>query len=420
MIKTRSTHNINTSFVSPLSGVTCTSYKIQIFVWNGAKTNAPVAPTFEVTKENPTSSTGIDKINIARLLNDFIDFNARRGTTTEEISGNNQLWVKHNVLYTTTDVDDLNVPQNIAVELVIRGYGYAMEGENPTTPTDKLLIEGREFNVGRNSFFSVPILIDEIPSTLDAVNDTFNILYQETILNVLGNDDLGNQPTNIAQITTTMPAAVGTLEITNNTVVFTPGTGLVTPQTFTYTLIDSTAESDIATVTLNLLTIDSNVLLAVDDFKKLNNTGAQNLTVLSNDVLFDPPVTITAIVQTGITSGTFAIAGDSLSIDFTPNGVAPVSDETFTYTITNDGLETSQATVTIRIIQGGRHLFNISNISPTSETTINVTGTYSDTNQPFSFDILGGDVVDVNRCVVESSLTSDINIKYLFDDLITC
>lgn len=420
MIKTRSSHYINTSFISPLSGETCTSYTIQIYVWNGAKTNAPITPTFEITKENPTSSTGVDKINIARLLNDFIEFGARRGTTTEEISGNNQLWVKHNVLYTTSDPDDLNVPQNIAVELVIRGYGYAMEGENPTTPTDKVLLEGREFNVGRNSFFNVPILIDEISSGIDAVDDTFNISYQETILNVLGNDNLGSQPTNISQITTTMPEAVGALEITNNTVVFTPGTGLVTPQTFTYTIIDSTAESDIATVTLNFTAVDPGALLAVDDLYVMVNSGAQNITVLSNDVLFDPPVTITSIVQTGITSGTFAIAGDGLSIDFTPNGTTPIGDETFTYTITNDSAQTSQATVTIRILSisiDNRHLVVV---TISSEEDIVVSGIYSDTNESFSINVIANSGVFIHRCVIESSLTSGINIIYDFDDLISC
>ena len=419
MIKTRSSHYINTSFISPLTGEICTSYKIQIYVWNGAKTNAPITPTFEVTKENPTTSTGVDKINIARLLNDFIEFSARRGTTTEEISGNNQLWVKHNVLYTTADADDTDVPQNIAVELVIRGYGYAMEGENPTTPTDKVLLEGREFNVGRNSFFNVPILIDEIESGIDAVDDTFNILYQRTILNVLGNDNLGNQPTNISQITTTMPSAVGTLEITNNTVVFTPGTGLVTPQTFTYTIIDSTAQSDIATVTLNLSVVPS-TLTAVDDYVVLNNTDSVDVLVLANDVLGTLPTNIISIVQTGITSGTFSISGDGQNLEFVPNGFLPIGDETMTYTIEDATTSTDTATVTIQIASISLDNRYLVVVTSSSDNDIVVSGTYADTNQPFSVNVVANSGVFINRCVIESTLTSNISLVYDFDDLITC
>jgi hypothetical protein len=418
MIKTRSSHYITTSFISPLSGETCTSYQIQIYVWNGAKTNAPITPTFEITKENPTSSTGSDKINIARLLNDFIDVRPARGTTTEELNGNNQLWVKHNVLYATSDPDDLDVPQNIAVELVIRGYGYAMEGENPTTPTDKVLIEGREFNVGRNSFFSVPILIDEIPSTLDAINDTFNIIYQTTILDVLANDDLGNQPSNIALITTSMPVEVGTLEISNNTVVFEPGTGIVTPQTFTYTLIDSTAESDVATVTLNLSVVPTTIT-AVDDFVVLDNSAGVDVFVLSNDVLGTLPTSIISINQTGITSGTFVNAGQNL--EFFPNGTIPISDETMTYTIEDATTSTDTATVTVQITsatEDNRFLLNVENTS-TFETKI-MTGFYSDPSEFFTFSIDAGEIVDINRCVIEATLNSDIDLLYTFDDNITC
>jgi len=417
MIKTRSSHYINTSFISPLSGVTCTAYTIQIYVWNGAKTNAPVNPTYEVTKENPTASTGIDEINIARLINDFVNPSARKTNTTEVIDGNNNLWVKHNVLYTTTDPDDLNVPQNIAVDLIGRAYGYGDEGENPTTPADNILLQGREFNVSRDGVFVLPILADEIPSTLDAVNETFNIIYQTTILDVLANDDLGFTPTNIAQITTSMPSEVGTLEITNNTVVFTPGVGLVTPQTFTYTLIDSTAESDIATVTINISAVPSTVL-AVNDYFAVNNTDAVVLDVMANDVLGTEPTDIISFVDSGLTSG--AITNNGTDLTFTPNGVLPVINETFTYTIQDDTPTSSQAIVTLQVTSIGsanRHLLEVDNAN-----TFNafIQGTYSDTNLSFGFFVPAGGTVSVNRCVIESSLTVITKVFYTFDDLITC
>jgi hypothetical protein len=44
------------------------------------------------------------------------------------------------------------LPQLQFVELAVRGYGYFMDGENPTTPINKVLLEGNEFKVNRNGY----------------------------------------------------------------------------------------------------------------------------------------------------------------------------------------------------------------------------------------------------------------------------
>jgi len=389
-------------------------------VWNGSKANSSATPTYESTKVNTSNSIGSDKMNIARLVSDYIDFTPAHSSTTEDINGNNQVWVKHQVLYTTTDTGEATLAQNITVDLMVLGYGYGIEGENTSNPTDKILLQGREFNIQRAGFFNVPVLIDESTAALpSAANDTYNIYYQETILNVLSNDSLGLEPTNITLIETTMPEAVGTLAIVNNTIVFTEGTGLVTPQTFDYTITDSVGEESTATVTLNLSAVPS-VVTAVDDYVVLENDGAQNVDVMANDILGTEPTDIITIVQTGITSGTFAIAGDSLSLDFTPNGVIPSGDETMTYTIEDDTAATSIGTVTVSITAASSlsdYLVNVVNQS--NDTTIAVEGDYSD-GTPFSFDIDPRDSVDINRCVITSTLTVNGFLVYSFNYAITC
>lgn len=87
--------------------------------------------------------------------------------TPLSINGNNQIWFRKEVFYNTSDLSEANTPQLVTTDLCVKGYGYAMEGKNPTTPTDKILITNREFKVSKNSKFIVPILIDEtvvIPS----------------------------------------------------------------------------------------------------------------------------------------------------------------------------------------------------------------------------------------------------------------
>lgn len=158
MIKSNSPYYITTPFVSPASGLTCVSYTLSIQVWNGDKTT-PTGTPYTITKNNPTSSTGSDKINIARIVNDYIEFTPQKTTTTSVIDGNNQQWVKTSVTYVTTSAE--TTPQEVVTSLMSLGYTYGNEGENVTTITNNILIPTQDYKVNREGVFVVPILIDE-------------------------------------------------------------------------------------------------------------------------------------------------------------------------------------------------------------------------------------------------------------------
>lgn len=166
MIKSLSPYYISVPFVSPLTDLTCTSYTLQVFVWNGLKSDPPTTASYEFTKTNPTSSISSDKVDISNIINDFINFTAQKTNTTSLIDGNNQVWVKTQVLYYTTEPTDLTTPSNINVSLMVKGYTYGMDGENATTPADKILLTGREFKVNRSGVFVLPIEIDETTEAL--------------------------------------------------------------------------------------------------------------------------------------------------------------------------------------------------------------------------------------------------------------
>jgi len=161
MIKSLSPYYVNIPFVSPLTGATAISYTLNLFIWNGAKNDPPAEPQYQITKTNPTSSTGTDKINIARLVNDYINFIPNKSSVTELNDGNNQVWVRQEVEYTTSDEDDNGVLQLAETVLCLKGYGYGLDGENSQPPTNKILIPIQDYKVNRNGFFNVPILIDE-------------------------------------------------------------------------------------------------------------------------------------------------------------------------------------------------------------------------------------------------------------------
>lgn len=165
MIKSLSPYYVTIPFVSPLSGLTCTSYTLQVFVWNGAKNAPPTLPVYEFTKSNPTLSTENDEINIANLISDFINFSPKEGIGTELIDGENQSWIKWQTFYTTSNPLDATTPSNINTQLMVKGYSYGLDGKNASTPTNKILLSGTEFKVSRTGFFVLPIKIEETEVT---------------------------------------------------------------------------------------------------------------------------------------------------------------------------------------------------------------------------------------------------------------
>lgn len=156
-MKTLSPYYVYVPLISPLTGVVCNSYTMKIYIWEGSKIAAPSTPSYTITKINAAASAGSDKINIARIVNDFIEFECEQVLTTSLVDSNNQVWVKTECYY-----DDLpTMPGLFMIELALKGYGYFLEGENPQPPANKILLEGDEFKVNRKGFFVLPLLANE-------------------------------------------------------------------------------------------------------------------------------------------------------------------------------------------------------------------------------------------------------------------
>lgn len=185
MIKTISPYYVYVPLVNPTSSVVCNSYLMNLYVWEGDKNAVPSEPTYTKTKINSAESNSSEKLNISRLVNDFIDFNCTPSSVTSLEDGNNQVWVKFECFYD----DQPDLPQLVFTEVAVKGYGYFMEGENPDVPVNKILLEGDEFKVNRNGYFVLPIILDgpEAPEpilVIDSIDGaglsfTTNIDYTE-------------------------------------------------------------------------------------------------------------------------------------------------------------------------------------------------------------------------------------------------
>jgi len=165
MINVLSPYNVTTSFVSVASGLTCTSYTLSLFIWDGAKASPPGTATYTITKQNPTGSTGDDDIDIAPYVQDYIDFTPKEDTSTLVIDGDNQYWIKTSATYITTDPNDATTPQYASTLLAGLGYNYGFQAPLLSADPKSLLIDEDGFKVNRAGYFCVPVLIDESTST---------------------------------------------------------------------------------------------------------------------------------------------------------------------------------------------------------------------------------------------------------------
>ena len=149
MIKVLSPHYISTSFENQTTSLPCDYYTLQIYVWSGLKASVPATPVYEVIKQNYTGAITDDKVNISRLISDTITFPSN--PNEEKL-----VWVKTQVTY-----DGEEDIYNELVQLAVNGYGYGMEGENPTTPTNRIFQSTAYGQVYRNGQASLKILANE-------------------------------------------------------------------------------------------------------------------------------------------------------------------------------------------------------------------------------------------------------------------
>lgn len=186
MIKTLSPYYVSIPLVNPATLVVCDSYTINLFIWSGNKTAVPATPEYEITKINAAASNGTDKVNISRIVNDFIDFNITPNNVTSLDNSTNQVWVKFVVYYN----DQPELEQLVFTQLAIKGYGYFTDGENSDVPANKVLLNVNEYKVNRNGTFAMGIVLDEPTPvtpilTIDSITevdiDTYSIAFTTNI-----------------------------------------------------------------------------------------------------------------------------------------------------------------------------------------------------------------------------------------------
>lgn len=180
MILTRSPYYLTIPWDSPSSLITPDKYILEIYVWSGLKDDLNIV-TYEVENKNPLARSGNSKVDISNYVNDILTIGLESNTETSVIDSNSAVWVKTQVIYYINGV--AQSPEFTITDLAIKGFGYGIEGENTSIPSNNILAYGSSVNVDRNSNFTLPIKVSETESKnvtvisypYNEINESFTI-----------------------------------------------------------------------------------------------------------------------------------------------------------------------------------------------------------------------------------------------------
>jgi DNA/RNA endonuclease G (NUC1) len=196
---------------------------------------------------------------------------------------------------------------------------------------------------------TVNVTVASVNDDPDAVNDAATIAEDSgaNTINVLGNDtDVDADTLSVSAFT---QGTHGSVTNNSSSVSYTPAANFFGTDTFTYTVSDGHGSTDNATVTVTVTNIQD-APDAVNDATTINeDSGANTISVLSNDTDVDAD----ALSVSAVTQGAHgSVTNNSSSVGYTPNANYFGTD-TFTYTVSdgNGGTDTATVTVTVTNVQ---------------------------------------------------------------------
>ncbi|WP_287284042.1 Ig-like domain-containing protein [Okeania sp. SIO2G4] len=216
---------------------------------------------------------------------------------------------------------------------------------------------------------NVPFTIDDIPSNNilpvniidsdienlapDAIDDTaFTTVNNQVNIDVLDNDtDPELDQIDIIDFDATSTAGgtvtLSTDENENPSLLYFPPNGFIGEDTFTYTISDGNNNTDIATVTINVISPGEQRPIANSDTATTTQGNPVTINVLENDT--DPQDSPVEILATTDPSNGAIANNNNGTITYTPLPEA-IGEDTFTYTIIDpEGNISEPATVTVAV-----------------------------------------------------------------------
>ena len=188
-----------------------------------------------------------------------------------------------------------------------------------------------------NPVNDAPVAIDDVASTDSLTPVTINVLANDS--------DIDGDTLSVTAIDTT--ATIGSVTNDGTSLSYTPAPEFSGIDTFSYTVSDGNGGTATATVSVDVINLNSPPAAQNDTFTVAEDSAATLLDLIANDSDVNADaLTITAITQPA--AGTGTVVNNGTNVSFTPdldfNGAA-----SFSYTISDGNGGTANANVTVNI-----------------------------------------------------------------------
>jgi hypothetical protein len=231
-----------------------------------------------------------------------------------------------------------------------------------TPPLSDVLLFGEDLPVDPDLIdFGFPLHVT-IVQPVNAQDDAFPVPPAVILedggpvdLNVLANDflEVGSTGTLALDPAGLTQPANGTVVAVGNLVRYTPAANFFGVDTFTYRALDGLGNSDAATVTVTVTSVNDPPVAVNDAFTVLEDSLANPLDVLANDnagpANEDQTLTINPASLTQPAHGTVVLVSGNTLIEYTPNANYFGTDSFQYSVIDSGGLISNLATVTITV-----------------------------------------------------------------------
>jgi hypothetical protein len=177
-ILVKSPHYINLPFLF----TTTTNVVVELYVWSGNLVDVPQNATYTLTIPRPSINFAEFNIDISKLIAESLDARPLVSVTdTVNLLDSLNSNVKY-VKYIATYTDEVEAVSPIISTLVASdGYGYYLEGINPTKPANNILTSSSLRKVARNGIILFPFVNDSAIETIDVNTNTATIDETVTI-----------------------------------------------------------------------------------------------------------------------------------------------------------------------------------------------------------------------------------------------
>ena len=191
-------------------------------------------------------------------------------------------------------------------------------------------------NITINNVNQPPKLTNDVETTVEDTAITIDVTANDS-------DPDGDTLT----VTGTSDPSNGTVSVTGNNAVYTPASGYVGPDSFTYTVNDGNGHSETATVDITV-TGTNKPPVAVNDVASVPYETATTIPVSANDTDPEGGPTCVSAISTDPTSGWVSIAGSGTDVIYTPfDGFS--GTDSFVYLACDSEGNTTPATVNVTV-----------------------------------------------------------------------